>query len=73
MEVGWNLDENWKQTGSGLELDWKLTGRNLNETGTKVVEMNNLSFQHHDVKDSSMKMSRFEKKNMQEIKTTKHF
>ena len=31
--------------------------------------MNNLSFQHHDVKDSSMKKSRFEKK-MQEIKTT---
>ena len=23
MEVGWNLDENWKQTGSGLEVDWK--------------------------------------------------
>ena len=73
MEVGWNLDENWKQTGSGLELDWKLTGRNLKETGKKVVEMNNLSFQHHDVKDSSMKVSRFEKKTCKKSKLLNTF
>ena len=77
LEVDWKqtgrnwkqTGRNWKQTGSKLEE----TGRNLKETGTKVVEMTHLSFQHHDVKDSSMKVSRFEKKNMQEIKTTKHF
>ena len=37
MEVGWSLDENWKQTGSGLEVDWKQTGSRL-EVNWKKLE-----------------------------------
>ena len=78
-QTGSRLEVDWKQTGSRLkvdwkklEVDWKQTGIKLEETGTKVVVMNHLSFQHHDVKKSSMKGSRFEI-NHTEIKTTKHF
>ena len=69
------MEADWKQNGRRLEVDWKkneskLEG-NWKETGIKVVVLDHLSFQHHDVKDSSIKGSRFEKK-LTEIKTTKH-